>query len=216
MSIIDTYYGDAKIKVAEIQRVLNDNIEALRNSDVYTPQGRRVEMARATRAALQEANELKSRFVEMRTARKDELERHLFGVSGSATATQVVNIRDAQDRVDRLGIQDADKAHALMRRAIQSGDDGLARAIAQRAINSESWGEIVDTYTASVNDRTRDMLTELRAIPSGARTNTTDNVVFRVRPPHELSGLAESDINTLAGTGTDTARTEHHRKTSYT
>lgn len=183
-------------EMARIQGRLNDSLASIRNSRAYSDQGKRTEMARLVRQARAQRDQLKSEFIGKREARRERLERVLFGIPGEATPEQIMIMRDSRDRAAKLdGPEDAATHLAL---AQQAGDTFLAQAIAMVAAN-KGWNDVVNTYADKAPAGTRASLDELAELPSGPRTDSVDNIIFRLREPEELRSFnSDSDLERLA------------------
>jgi hypothetical protein len=187
-------YDAPKASIASIQRRLNETVEGIRANRSFTPQGRKVEMAKAVLTARNQTEKLKAEFVAAREARRTNLERIVFGIVGEPTASDLIAHRDAQDRAASL--TGSDEAAAVLRRANQSNDESLAKAVAQAAFQ-RGWTEVANNYADMWDKRAcLDMLTDTHA---GPNTVTADAVTFRIRAPEELGPLpGDSDLENLA------------------
>jgi hypothetical protein len=121
----------------------------------------------------------------------------IAGNNGVDRASASVSYRDAQDRVASL--ESPVDAGSLLTRAENSGDELLARAIAQRAFDQApmdaGWGELLDRYLASRPKAVQAVsdLLDMRTKPSVAAM-----FAFIISTPPELAGLAEYQIQALA------------------
>lgn len=179
-------YDEARQKIAAIQQRLDVTVRELRDNHAYSPSGRRTEMAKAVVAAKKESDALRNKFIAARNLRRESLQKSLFGDLSTASSLEVANMRDADDRAERL--ENVGAAQALLDRARQRGDGVLARAVARHAYN-QGWRDVIDTYAEQTGSITKGLLDELVGIPAGKNTDTTDALVFRVRAPQELSGM---------------------------
>ena len=112
-------------------------------------------------------------------------------------STLVVSVRDAQDRASR--ITDPKDAVALLQRAELSGDEALARAVAEHAftqtknlngLGSEPWGEVVETYAARREPQAQ-ALSELSSMDrggSGVARALSEAGKYYLPVPSELQG----------------------------
>jgi hypothetical protein len=182
-------YDEARQKVAAIQQRLDSTIREVRDNRAYSDSGRRGEMARAVLQAKKEADTLRDKFAAARDLRRESLQKSLFGDLSTASALEVANMRDADDRAERL--ETAGNAQSLLDRARSRGDGVLARAVARHAFN-KGWSEVIDRYAENVGSITREMLDELGNITSGPNTAAAEAAVFRVRGPQELLGLDDA------------------------
>jgi hypothetical protein len=199
------HYEESRGKVSRIQLRLNQAIEDIRSNQAYSPEGRRGEMAKATLEASKEAQALKAEFVAARESRRESLEKRLFGLLGSPTATELMVMRDSGDRAATL--ESAEDAQLKLKLANQAGDTFMAKAIAQVAA-TKGWGEVVETYAAIAPLGTRAGLEELAAIPAGPRTNIGDAATFSIRPPQELGTADNSILESIARGDEHTAESQ--------
>lgn len=183
-------------EMARIQGRLNDSIAAIRSSRAHTEQGKRTEMAKLVRQARTQRDQLKNEFITNREARRERLERVLFGNPDGATPEQIMLMRDSRDRAAKLdGPQDAANHLAL---AQQAGDDYMAKAIAAVAAR-HGWNDIINTYVNRAPSGTRDCLDELAELPSGRNTRAADTSRFKLDEPDELRSFrSDSDLERLA------------------
>jgi len=72
------------------------------------------------------------------------LERTVLGTAGSNPA-EVISYRDAAERA--ASVDDLREAEEMMRRALLSGDSGLAKALLNRAVE-KGWSTVADAYSA--------------------------------------------------------------------
>lgn len=183
-------------EIARIQNRLNNDVAAIRSSRAHTDQGKRIEMARLVRQARTQRDQLKNEFTTKREARRERLERILFGIPGEATPEQIMIMRDSRDRAAKLdGPEDAATHLAL---AQQAGDTFMAQAIAMVAAR-HGWNDIINTYADQAPSGTRSCLDELAEIPAGRNTGLADTARFSLREPEELrSYRTDSDLERLA------------------
>ena len=120
-------------------------------------------------------------------------------IAGDATSrlTAAVSYRDAQDRVANL--QSPTEALQVLNRAEGSGDELLARAVAQRAYEQRrtdpSWQQALDEYLAprpKAQQAVADLLAADRPV------NARGLFAFVAPPPPEVSGLADHQLAALA------------------
>ena len=143
--------------------------------------------------------------VAARETRRISLERDLFGLRPTATASDVVAHRDAVERAQTLTkLSDAARA---MQTARDIGDDQLVRAIAAQAIE-QGWDALVGAYVGEIRpdaaskiaELTRmasgglgadlsDMFAWMPAIPSGVGTSSTKVLEFKAAALHAQDGV---------------------------
>jgi hypothetical protein len=196
MSALD-HYEEGRRRIARVQARLDEKIEGLRINTSLSPQGRRIEMAKATVEARKQADKLKSEVVTARQQHRNELTRYLFGLSPEEGG--ILTMRDAQDRAAKLETPEA--AGAALRQAQLAGDRSLVKAIAHAAVD-HGWQSVVDDYVGGLGPEEVTpvalSLQSLAAIPRGTNTTAADSAVFRVRVPTELFGAHDSELERLA------------------
>lgn len=169
---------------------------AIRNESMYTDEAKRWQLAVAyvqqRRRIDQELADKASRVI--RTDR-DDAER-VFGVKGLAgdAASLVISRRDAADRVS--AVQDRSELRELLRRATRSGDEVLARAVAERAV------EMQDATTMNQFLADRPNLDAAGERLWNAQRSEHDSMGFVMHlmalRPQELSGMSAQSIENLA------------------
>lgn len=128
-----------------------------------------------------------------------------FGTSDLAStaadrAALSLSYRDAQDRAAAL---DSDRAAAdLLSRANDTGDELLARAVAQRAwemggqLGGVGWGDVLDTFT-STRPRAAAAIATLVNLQGSGR-NASSLFAWMIATPSELAGMSDYQISALA------------------
>lgn len=151
-------------------------------------------MGRRTRVE-QELSTMASRIVRND---RDDAER-VIGTKGLAgdAASLVISRRDAADRV--AGVTDVDELRTLLRRATRSGDEVLARAIAEKALENGD-GTTMQQFIADRPDL--DSAAERLWNAQQARERSFGqsfglSMNLSGLRPHELSGLYAGDIEDL-------------------
>ena len=152
-------------------------------------------MARATLQAKKEAQALKAEFLAEREARRESLERRLFGLAGTPSATELMVMRDSRDRAASL--TSAEDAQLKLKLANQAGDTFMAKAIAQVAA-AKGWAEVVETYAETAPLGTRSVLEQLADLPGGRLTAMGDAAVFSTRAPREFQGNNDAVLEAVA------------------
>lgn len=126
-----------------------------------------------------------------------------FGINDIATSATdragvSMSYRDAQDRADQLET-DTDAAR-LLGRANDTGDELLARAIAQRAWNMNGqlggagWGDVLDTFTAT-RPRAAAAIANLINLQS---RNSVSLFAWMIAKPPEIANLSDYQIPAVA------------------
>jgi hypothetical protein len=188
-------YEASREKVGRIQIRLNNAVDQIRNNRRYTEDARRAEMATATLKAKKDAAALKAEFLAERDARRESLEKRLFGILGTPDPTELMVLRDARDRA--ASITSEEEADTKLRLANQAGDTYMARAIAQVAI-TKGWRPVVNTFAETAPLGTKTALEELGDIPSGRNTKLADNSTFSIRNPAELGSADDGRLEVIA------------------
>lgn len=180
---------------AEAKRA-NANFARIRGESMYTDEAKRWQLAVAyvqqRRRVDQELADKASRVI--RTDR-DDAER-VFGVKGLAgdAASLVISRRDAADRV--AAVKERSELRELLRRATRSGDEVLARAVAERAV------EMQDATTMNQFLADRPELDAAGERLWNAQRAEHDTMGYSIHllglKPHELSGMDRAAIEHLA------------------
>lgn len=130
-----------------------------------------------------------------REARRVELTRSLFGTPNDPAG--VLSFRDAQARAE--GIEDPVIAEYRLRRAIDGGDQMMARALAQHGAEM-GWNTVVDTYTTLVPSagETLQQLAEIQEQQNSPVHGLARAPYFSLPKPSELDGLQDFQIESIA------------------
>jgi hypothetical protein len=96
-------YEEVRGRISRIQQRLNAELETIRQTQAYSDHGRKVEMAKLTVKARKEADAVKEKFLAARKARRESLEKRLFGIAGTPSATELMVMRDSRDRAATIG-----------------------------------------------------------------------------------------------------------------
>jgi hypothetical protein len=192
---------------AEVVELLTDAAEkversyrAVREDRMLSDEARKWQMAVAfsqtRRTVDQRLSEMASRTV--RDDRDDAA--RVFGVKGLAgdQASLVISRRDAGDRVAQ--VTERAELRELLRRATRTGDEVLARAVAERAVTEED----VKTMEEFLNARPELESAGERlwnANRAGGGSMLGFNMHLSALTPPELSGMGRDAIEHLAQTG---------------
>jgi hypothetical protein len=95
--------------------------------------------------------------------------KRLFGLDRNFTASELLLVRDAQDRVAKLASSQDAASRLAAARVI--GDDVLERAIAERALN-EGWRDISNDYADRAPADALAVLRELDTLRTPPNINT--------------------------------------------
>lgn len=191
----------ARERMTRIRTALNNEADTIRGTQSYSDTGRRLELAKAYRKTKAQAAALREEFTAENKARRLELEQRLFGIPSGGDASAY---RDACDRAEK--ILTADQAEKMLARAQRTGDDLLARAVADRA-RSLGADSVVRTYAEDTGmESALEQLREVRTEEKGIGVMA----LFAVKPPTELHGLTSDATLTDFITRTENAPTPTH------
>lgn len=200
-------------KGAEVEQLLKDasqraraKYESIAKDEHLNDDGRRYQLAVGYRQSRQTVDkklaEMASTVVRID---RDDAER-VFGTKGLSGdhASLTISRRDAQDRV--AAITSADELRALLRRATRSGDEILARAVAEKAIENLD-AKTMHEFVATRPDL--DAAAERLWNAQRANSNTLGfSMLFADLRPHELGDMTSDAIEALAATEPVTATAE--------
>jgi len=195
----------ARERMARIRAALQNEAETIRGHRGYSDAGQRLELAKAYRKSRTQAAALREEFTADNRTRRRELEKRLFGIPNGGDASAY---RDAVDRAEK--VINAEAAEAMLARAQRTGDDLLARAVADRARQLGA-NSVVQAYAEDAG--MTNTLEQLGQVQTGEK-GLGVTVLFGVRAPDELHGL-ENDraLNDfIARTENNTAPTNNGRQ----
>lgn len=188
-------------KIAAIQRRLDSAAALIRDSNSFSDQGRRAELAKLTQKAREERDAIKAEYIKARKERRESLEKRLFGITGEPSAPELMLMRDARIRAGALKTED--EAHTQLTLARQANDVLMCRAIAQVAV-AKGWDEVVAAHVEHAPAGTGAALEELTDMPTGSRTGFADSAAFSIREPQELRAYrGDDDLERLATSKSD-------------
>lgn len=183
--------------LAEYRRTL----DGIRGDRKMTDAARQLAAARAYTTARTDMTRATRDHQAGQSARWDQLERKVFGLpkasiySDADQAAQTMAMRDALQRV--TSIRTEDDAARLLRQAEQTGDETLARAIAQHA-NEHDWTDVLLGYFGP-RPGAREAYDEMCAIHSERTTGkVVDHLAHHIGKPEELRGMDDRAIEQLA------------------
>ncbi|OZD81824.1 hypothetical protein CH260_10345 [Rhodococcus sp. 05-2256-B2] len=139
-----------------------EQLDTIRADTTLSNNGRRAKIASAYDAAREIVDHSKEKHEWTKQAQRQKLERKVFGPpTTTLTGADAISWRDAQDRAAKLlpasysEPVDNDvlqgEALGLLNRALQSGDDHLARAIVTVAFDMR-WADVADAYAQASPD----------------------------------------------------------------
>jgi len=170
----------------------------IREDKMTSDAGQRWQLANAyTRARTDVDKQLNDMASKVTRTDRDDAER-VFGVKGlpGDEASLVISRRDASDRV--ANAEDPKELRELLRRATRSGDEVLAHAVAERAVEEQD----VTTMNQFLADRPAlDAAGErLWNMQRASRDSMMLTMGLLDLMPAELQGMAHDDIEVLAQT----------------
>jgi hypothetical protein len=151
--------NDLQAQAAGIQKRMASTHDSITNDNTLSDIGKRAKLNTDQERARTQLTDLRKKETELVAAKKQSLEKLLFGLS-SSDPNQIIAYRDAQDRAGR--ITNLDDAREMFSRATLSGDKTLAAALLGRALENE-WNSIVDEYVKQ-NPAAGDALADLAEI----------------------------------------------------
>lgn len=176
---------------------------AARSNEDLSATALRKQLAQTYLKAKADMDALQQRSTTGVTTSRDAAYQAAFGLNDMGTtagdrASAAVSYRDAQDRIAAL--KSAREADALMTRALGSGDELLARALAQTAYDQRAydttWGDILNRYLATRPAAQR-AVEQLLAIDS-TKVGAQSMFAFILATPSELAGMQPFQMSALA------------------
>lgn len=179
---------------ARFNRSLNDT----RTNSRLTPEGRRERMAIAYTEVRSELDSLKERHTRSYSDRRNRLEDRLFGLSPkNRTATDILAMRDAEDRVTAIG--DEQRLSELMTSALRNSDTTLISACLRRAWDLGS-NRVVNQY-ADARPNEVPLLEEYIDVRNSDPDDGLpgpEEFLLEVQRPEELSRYSDLDVENIA------------------
>ena len=198
---------DGPAKVADLNAVYSRRLDEIRAS-AYDNDAKRVLMARAYRDIKKQAEQIRAEVERTTKAEAESLQRDLFGIDrfvsasspDSSRASLAISFRDAQDRAAKL--ERPEQGLELLNRADRGGDEMLARAVVEHAID-HGWVDVLNAY-ADRRPGTEAKLQRLVDLNASGNAGITrafrDEADFYVPPPLELGRSADVHTEQLAAT----------------
>jgi hypothetical protein len=180
------------------QRIINTltdyskQAKAIRDDDNLSPVGVQRALAKLYTDTNTRVAAMRDQAEQGYTSRRRALEAELFGAHGTNNPAAAMSMRDALSRAgDMKSAADADK---LMRQAIMSGDEYLARAVASHAftqrdgVDKQHWERILTGYQESQDSRRQDLLGELSMLANldTKSVRVEESIAYGVARPAEL------------------------------
>ena len=199
---------------AQIQATYSARVKAIRDDKQLTPEARRHLLAKLYVDGKREVVTVARQNEAAGNTRRDAIERAMFGIDGirgTDRASLAASYRDAQDRA--ASVKSTEQAASLLDRAMRSGDEPLARAVAAHAYDqlttgmgrfsragAAEWERVLNGYLATRSDLDSEA-DEL------ARLNQPVSNLFagHVNRPDELFGLDDKQVQSLAESAEATA-----------
>ncbi len=129
--------------------------ELINKNDRLSTSGKTDEISSArdkTNAAL---DSLKQKEAEFMAGKRESLRKDLFSIGYAPSASDLMALRDANDRVNRLDVGDDSKALTMYQQAQEVGDKTLIAALISRAYDA-GFGGVLDAHAErSPYDRER-------------------------------------------------------------
>ncbi|NWL13500.1 hypothetical protein DM793_19740 [Paenarthrobacter nitroguajacolicus] len=181
-----------------------EQIEAIRQNRNLSADGKRAQIAALYLRNKEEVGKLEKQEAATRTNRINHIRKTVFGLSGNPGPQDVISYRDAQDRVANLGTDDEAKAAQLFDRAQLSGDNILAAAVVNRALEA-GWVNVANSYIEA-HPYYGSMVEELWYLNQDSPENETNlgkafenSLAFHLEKPHEIGNVhLESQIEAIA------------------
>jgi len=172
-------------------------LAAIRNDTTRTEQWRRQQIAKVFLKMKAELDADVDLQVEAKVRTQRSLEAKVFGVSSlpGDVASLSISRRDAGDRV--AGLKTQVDAIRLLDRADRSGDEVLARAIAERALEND-WADVANAFVDTRPHLSTAVEQLWNSRPATAAENMAGHMIRGSLQPGELHGLSQHDIERLA------------------
>lgn len=156
---LESQIDDLRAQAVSIQKRSARTSDSIANDATLSEVGRQAKRDAERDRMRNQLRDLRKKETELIDAKKQTLEKRLFGLSGvtSTDPGQVLLYRDAQDRARRLN--HSDEAAQVFAAALRSDDKILSTAIVARALESR-WTSIINEYVAQ-NPTAGEDLTDL-------------------------------------------------------
>ena len=156
LALLESQIEDLRAQAERIQNRWARTSDTLTNDNTLTDIGKRAKLDSEHQRVSAKLSDLRKKETELISARRQSLEKRLFGLSSvtSSDPGQIIAYRDAQDRASR--ITDGDTAKEIFASAIRSDDATLAAAVLARAL-ANGWSSIVAEYVKQHPATTEDL-----------------------------------------------------------
>jgi hypothetical protein len=145
LAYLESQIDDLRAQAERIQNQWARTNGSTMADEILTDIGKRTKLDTERERVQTKLSDLRKKEKELIAAKKQSLEKSLFGLSSvtSSDPGQIIAYRDAQDRAARLTI--AADAQEVFAAAIRSDDKTLAAAVLARAL-SNGWSGIIAEY----------------------------------------------------------------------
>jgi hypothetical protein len=170
-------------------------VELVRANKSLSREGRRASLADIYLTSKEKMAAVFEKENGQREARRQVLERALFGISElrGDPASLTISRRDAMDRVEK--VETTDQALALLARA--TGDEVLARTVAQWGYERRN-ADVVNAFLETRPELDADF-NELWSLPAGSSVSEIDRAMrYPIDLPPELHGVSEMDLRAIS------------------
>jgi hypothetical protein len=159
---LESQINDLRAQAGRIQSRWARTNDLLDADNTLSDTGKRAKLDDEHAQVSAKLSDLRKKEKELITAKRQSLEKSLFGLSSvtSSDPGQIIAYRDAQDRAARL--TQVDEAGEAFRTAIRSNDKTLSAAILARALAS-GWNSIIAEYVKQ-NPSAKEQLDDLAKI----------------------------------------------------
>ncbi|MCX4780909.1 hypothetical protein [Streptomyces sp. NBC_01264] len=180
----------------QIRERYQQQLDRIQANRAYSDHAKKVLCAKAwTQAAQQLEQQRQAELAEL-SSRREQLNRKMFGSTGTADPSTVLARRDAADRA--AAIDNPRIAAETLQRAERDGDRTLAQAVAAHA-NTYGWTEVVDQYAAST-PAFADAAKEWNSLPGTGDDfwETKHGMQFLLAKPSPIANLDDHQASALA------------------
>jgi hypothetical protein len=142
---LESQIDDLRAQAERIQNRWARTSDQLASDNTLSETGKRAKRDREHQRVSAQLSDLRRKETELISAKRQSLERRLFGLSSvtSSDPGQIIAYRDAQDRAARL--TQSDDAAEVFAAAMRSDDKTLAAAVLARAL-ANGWSSIIAEY----------------------------------------------------------------------
>jgi hypothetical protein len=159
---LESQIDDLRAQAERIQSRWASTTDRLDADNTLSDIGKRTKLDNEHAQVSAKLSDLRKKEAELIVAKRQSLERSLFGLSTvtSGDPSQIIVYRDAQDRAARL--TQSDDAQEVFAAAIRSDDQTLAAAVLARAL-ANGWSGIIAEYVKQ-NPNASEQLDDLAKI----------------------------------------------------